>query len=112
MAEGRGEEVFPGPAVQGSEALSAYLRGTAGCFFHPVGTCRIGSDEQAVTDPALHVCGIDGLRVADASVMPSIPGSNPDATVLALAERAADLISGGCSSSGGTADLELCRISG
>lgn len=47
-----------------------------------------------MTDPALHVCGIDGLRVADASVMPLIPGSNPNATVLALAERAADLISG------------------
>jgi choline dehydrogenase len=94
MAEWRGEEVFPGPATGGSERLSAYLRDATGSYFHPVGTCRIGSDEHAVTDPALHVRGIDGLRVADASVVPSIPGANPNATVLAIAERAADLISG------------------
>jgi choline dehydrogenase len=71
--------------------------GTAGCvgsYFHPVGTCRIGAGQHAVTDPALHVHGIDGLRVADASVMPSITGADPSATVLAIAERAADLISG------------------
>jgi choline dehydrogenase len=94
MAEWRGQEVFPGPATGGTEGLSAYLRDATGSYFHPVGTCRIGSDEHAVTDPALHVRGIEGLRVADASVMPSIPGANPNATVLAIAERAADLISG------------------
>jgi choline dehydrogenase len=94
MAEWRGEEVFPGPAADGPPALTAYLRGATGTYFHPVGTCRIGSGERAVTDPALHVRGIDGLRVADASVMPSIPGANTNATVLAIAERAADLISG------------------
>jgi choline dehydrogenase len=95
MAEWRGKEVFPGPAAAGRAALTRYLRTATGTSFHPVGTCRIGSDEQAVTDPALHVHGIDGLRVADASVMPSIPGAGPNATVLAIAERAADLISHG-----------------
>jgi choline dehydrogenase len=94
MAEWHGEEVFPGPAARDAAALTAYLRTATGSYFHPVGTCRIGTDQHAVTDPALHVHGIDGLRVADASVMPSITGANPNATVLAIAERAADLISG------------------
>jgi choline dehydrogenase len=57
-----------------------------------VGTCRIGTDEHAVVDPALRVKGVEGLRIADASVMPMIPSANTNATVLAIAERAAALI--------------------
>jgi choline dehydrogenase len=64
-----------------------------GSYYHPVGTCRLGQDERAVVDLQLRVQGIDGLRVADASVMPGIPNAHPHATVLAIAERAADLIS-------------------
>ncbi|GAA5000582.1 hypothetical protein GCM10023317_32490 [Actinopolymorpha pittospori] len=59
---------------------------------HPVGTCRIGSDKHAVVDTDLHVRGISGLRVADASVMPSIVSANTNATVYALAERAAGML--------------------
>ena len=61
-------------------------------YFHAVGTCRIGTGPTAVTDTDLRVHGVDGLRIADASVMPSLPSANTNATVLAIAEKAADLI--------------------
>jgi choline dehydrogenase len=61
-------------------------------YFHPVGTCRLGADREAVVDPDLRVHGIEGLRVADASVMPTIVSGNTNATVLAIAERAAELM--------------------
>jgi choline dehydrogenase len=82
------EQVWPGPG----EGLRQYVRGTVSSYYHPAGTCRMGTDEDAVTDPELRVRGVDGLRVADASVLPVIPNAHPNATVLALAERAADLI--------------------
>ena len=63
-----------------------------GSFFHPVGTCRMGVDELSVVDPLLRVHGVDGLRVADASVMPSVVSANTNATVLAIAERAAAIL--------------------
>ncbi|MFJ9713462.1 GMC family oxidoreductase [Streptomyces sp. NPDC101234] len=72
--------------------LVTYVRGNAAPFHNPVGTCRIGMDDLAVVDPDLRVHGVDGLRVADASVMPSIPNTGVNATVLAIAERAADTI--------------------
>jgi choline dehydrogenase len=61
-------------------------------YFHYTGTCRIGIDDMAVVDPELRVRGLDGLRVADASVMPSVVSANTNATVCAIAERAAALI--------------------
>ena len=61
-------------------------------YHHPVGTCRIGGDDLAVVDTDLRVRGVDGLRVADASVMPSIVSGNTQATVYGIAERAADLV--------------------
>jgi choline dehydrogenase len=83
-------EVIPGP---GDRELAAYIRRTVGSYFHPAGTCRMGAGEDAVTDPAdLSVRGIAGLRVADASVFPLIPNAPLNATVLAVAEKAADLI--------------------
>jgi choline dehydrogenase len=92
MTAWRQEEVLPGAAVTTTDQLRNYLRRSVGTYNHPVGTCRIGTDPGAVTDPQLRVHGIDGLRVADASIMPSIPAANTNATVLAIAERAADLI--------------------
>jgi choline dehydrogenase len=68
------------------------VRRTLASYSHPVGTCRIGTDPLAVVDLELRVHGIDGLRVADGSVIPSIPSANTAATVYAVAERAAELI--------------------
>ncbi|MEU4097511.1 GMC family oxidoreductase N-terminal domain-containing protein [Streptomyces sp. NPDC026673] len=89
----RGEEVLPGVDVRDDEAIGAYLRRGLASYFHPVGTCRLGTDEHAVVDEELRVRGIGGLRVADASVMPSIVSGNTNATVYAIAERAADFLS-------------------
>jgi choline dehydrogenase len=85
-------ELDPGPDAHDDDALITYLRSNTDTYFHPVGTCRMGADDMAVVDPMLRVHGIEGLRVADASIMPSIPSANTNATVLAIAERAADLI--------------------
>jgi choline dehydrogenase len=92
MAGWRKEEVLPGAAVRTAAQQHDFLRRSVGTYFHPVGTCRMGTDPAAVTDLQLRVHGIGGLRVADASVMPSIPAANTNATVLAIAERTADLI--------------------
>ncbi|MGI5502342.1 GMC family oxidoreductase [Lentzea sp. CA-135723] len=86
----RAEEVLPGPFVD--DDLDEYLRESLMSYFHYVGTCRMGTDEMAVVDTDLRVRGVVGLRVADASVMPSVPSANTYATVLAIAERAAALI--------------------
>jgi choline dehydrogenase len=85
-------ELFPGERVQGDEDLVDDLRHRVDLLYHPVGTCRMGSDEKAVVDPELRVRGVDGLRVVDASIMPLIPGANTNAPTIMLAERAADLI--------------------
>jgi choline dehydrogenase len=94
MAAWRQNEALPGAVVTTTDQQRDFLRRSVGTYDHPVGTCRIGTDPAAVTDPQLRVHGLDGLRVADASVMPSIPAANTNATVLAIAERAADLITG------------------
>jgi choline dehydrogenase-like flavoprotein len=88
-------ETWPGPSTARS-GLREWVRRTVGSYYHPAGTCRIGVDPEdgAVTDPQLRVHGVDGLRVADASVTPVIPNAHPNATVLALAEHAASLILG------------------
>ena len=90
----RAHEVLPGPTAQTDAQLLAYLRRAAGTAHHPVGTCRMGIDEQAVVDPRLQVRGVSSLRVVDASVFPSIVGGNTNAPVVMVAERAADLILG------------------
>ncbi|MBB6174084.1 choline dehydrogenase [Nocardiopsis mwathae] len=87
-------EVAPGPNVTTDEELSEYGRRAAHTVYHPAGTCKMGAadDPTAVVDPQLRVRGLSGLRVADASVFPTMPSPNPMVTVLAIGERAADLI--------------------
>jgi choline dehydrogenase len=89
-----GRELFPGPDVNTDEDLADDLRRRVELLYHPVGTCRMGSDEGAVVDPELRVRGIEGLRVADASIMPIVPSGNTNAPTIAVAERAADVIAG------------------
>jgi choline dehydrogenase-like flavoprotein len=79
-------------AVRTDAEIHDCLQNTITSYYHPVGTCRIGTDDMSVVDPQPKVHGIEHLRVADASVMPSLPSGNTNATVLAMAERAADLL--------------------
>ncbi|HTD58349.1 MAG TPA: GMC family oxidoreductase N-terminal domain-containing protein [Solirubrobacteraceae bacterium] len=87
-----GRELFPGAELEDEEDLVEDLRRRVDLLYHPVGTCRMGSDETAVVDPELRVRGVEGLRVVDASIMPLIPGANTNAPTIMVAERAADLI--------------------
>jgi choline dehydrogenase len=88
----RGAERLPGAKVASNDDCRAFIRRTTGSFFHLAGTCRIGADAFGVVDPELRVHGIDNLRVVDASVLPSLVSAPPNAAILAIAERAADLI--------------------
>src|SRR5262249_4665670 len=90
----RGAELYPGEQAQSEEALIDHIRNTAETLYHPVGTCKMSRDEMAVVDTHLRVHGIDGLRVVDASVMPTIVGGNTNAPTIMIAEKAADLITG------------------
>lgn len=87
-----GHEVWPGEDVQTDEEIAQHVRETCHTVYHPVGTCKMGNDETAVVDEELRVRGVEGLRVADASVMPTLVGGNTNAPTIAIAERAADLI--------------------
>ncbi len=87
-------EWSPGAAVQGRHALRASVRNTLESLYHPVSSCRMGTDEQAVLDSQLRVRGIEGLRVADASAMPTLVRGNTNAPSILIGERAADLILG------------------
>lgn len=90
----RGKELAPGPDVVSDGEIEDWLRGVADTVFHPVGSCRMGTDPLAVVDQHLRVHGVDGLRVVDASVMPRMPSSNTHAPTMMVAERAADFILG------------------
>jgi choline dehydrogenase len=85
-------ELMPGPDVQGKEALRAFVRQSADSYHHQAGSCKMGLDAMAVVDPELRVYGVEGLRVADASVMPQVQSGNCHAGIVMIAERAADLI--------------------
>ncbi|MBN3931121.1 GMC family oxidoreductase N-terminal domain-containing protein [Streptomyces verrucosisporus] len=87
-------EICPGPDITSDEELSEYARKVAHTVYHPAGTCRMGAadDELAVVDPKLRIRGLDGVRIADASVFPTIPAVNPMIGVLMVGEKAADLL--------------------
>jgi choline dehydrogenase len=87
-------EIAPGAEAASDEQLAAFIRENAGHRSHPVGTCRMGIDAGAVVDAELRVHGIEGLRVADASVMPDIPSGNTNLPTIMIGEKAADLIRG------------------
>lgn len=88
----RGKELAPGPERMSDAELVAWLRATAMTTFHPVGTCKMGNDPMAVVDARLKVRGVEGLRVADASIMPIISSGNTNAPAIMIGERAADFI--------------------
>ncbi len=90
-----GEEIWPGRDVStraGSNNFDAAIRKQARTIFHPAGTCRMGPDSNAVVDLNLRVNGIEGLRVADCSIMPTLVSGNTNAPTIMIAEKAADLI--------------------
>jgi choline dehydrogenase len=82
------------PASDSDDDLAAHIRHTAQTIYHPTSTCRMGVDDLAVVDPELRVRGVEGLRVIDASIFPSVPRGNTNAPTIAVAEKAADLIRG------------------
>lgn len=88
------EEHSPGPsiAIDDEEGLLDWARRTAVTIYHPTGTCKMGTDSMAVVDPRLRVHGIDGLRVADASIMPRITSGNTNAPAIMIGEKASDMI--------------------
>lgn len=94
--EFRGPEVQPGPAVQSDAEIDAFVRQKADSAYHPSCTCKMGrpEDRMAVVSPELRVFGVEGLRVVDASVMPSMVSGNLNAPTIMIAEKAADAIKG------------------
>ncbi len=92
LEEWRGKELYPGKDVKSRNDLEDYVRWTAVTYHHQVGTCKMGVDALSVVDPELRVYGVEGLRVADASIMPSVPSGNTNAPAVMIGEKAADLI--------------------
>jgi choline dehydrogenase len=85
-------EVLPGPNVNSDQEMLEYIRDYGSTIFHPTSTCRMGQDDMAVVDERLRVRGLEGLRVADASVMPTVVSGNTNATCIMIGEKAADMI--------------------
>jgi choline dehydrogenase len=94
QAELTGDELLPGPEAYSDEALDDYIRKTVVLCHHSAGTCAMGVRPPAVVDPELRVFGVEGLRVADASIMPTVVGANTNATTIMIGEKASDLLCG------------------
>jgi choline dehydrogenase len=95
LREWRATELYPGPEARSSDDVRDYIRRTLTTYQHVVGTCKMGIDALAVVDPELRVYGVEGLRVADASVMPAVPSGNTHAAATMIGERAAELVRAG-----------------
>ena len=85
-------EFRPGPDKVDDDALLDWVRGNSTTIYHPTGTCRMGIDDQAVVDPRLRVRGVDGLRIADCSIMPEIVSGNTNAPAIMIGEKISDMI--------------------
>src|SRR5262249_23079091 len=85
-------EFQPGPTVESDDQLLDYARRRGGTVYHPTSTCKMGNDALAVVDAELRVQGIAGLRVADASIMPTVVSGNTNAATIMIGERAADMV--------------------
>jgi choline dehydrogenase len=94
IAEVSHGECWPGPEIATDTQIDQFIAETGSTVHHPVGTCRMGTDENAVLDEELRVRGVDGLRVADASIMPSLTSGNTNAPAIMIGEKAAELIGG------------------
>ena len=88
----RGEELHPGIEIESDEAILQKCKDRLGLVYHPVGTCKMGNDPMAVVDSELKVHGMKNLRVVDGSVMPTLVSGNTNAPIIAMAEKAADMI--------------------
>ena len=92
----RGEEIVPGAHVTDDAAIDSFIRAKGETIYHPVGTCRMGREDDplAVVDALCRVIGLSGLRVIDASVIPTLIGGNTNAPTIMIAEKIADVIRG------------------
>ncbi len=95
LAGYRAGRISPAHELQGDDEIDAWVREGANTIFHPVGTCRMGADDESVVDPQLRLRGLANLRIADASVMPTIIGGNTSAPTMMIAEKAAQMIAAG-----------------